>query len=476
VADASRTRRRIWWLVAGLILAALIVYLAIPKPVPVRGAAVRSGVLSLFLSATGVVEGRIADVTSRLTARLTALTAEEGDAVAAGQVLAQQDTSDLQAEIARQRAAVSAAQQQAAAARQTARAAAEQQRGTETRAEAAVDTARANLRLVQAGARTEELAVQRAAVAQAQAQVTQARQAYLRAQRLHAEGAIATQRLEEAAAAYETARAQLTAQEQQLLRLQSGARTEEIEAARAQVQAAEAALREARAGRGGVAAREREADAAAAQVAQAQAALRAAQAQLSYATVRSPFAGVVVEKHKEVGEMASPYEPIYSVANLQQIWVTAEIDEEDVAAVAVGQRVTVTLDAFPGRAATGVVARVGQVAQSREVGRVRAKVVPARITLVRSTLPLRPGMEVNVTGSLPTGRTTLLVPNDAIFRSGDQDRVYVIADQRAHVRTVTIGQSNFEQTQILSGLRAGEVVAVSNLDRLADGARVRRVE
>ena len=89
------------------------------------------------------------------------------------------------------------------------------------------------------------------------------------------------------------------------------------------------------------------------------------------------------------------------------------------------------------------------------------------------TIPLRPGMEVNVIGRLAASGSTLLAPNDAVMRVGDEDAVFVIRDGIAERRTVTIGQSNFDFTQILSGLEEGEAVAVTNLDKLTDGARVR---
>ncbi|MHB9132802.1 MAG: efflux RND transporter periplasmic adaptor subunit [Armatimonadota bacterium] len=467
-------RRRIpWWIIVVVVAAALLVYAVIPKPLTISTAHVREGVLSLPLSATGVVEGKVSDITSRLTARITGLFAEEGDTITRGQRLAQLETEDLQGEVTRLQATADAADQQVASLQQTAAAEADQLRAAEERAQANLQATRENLRQLQAGSRTEDIAAQRAVVAQARAQAEEARRNYERAQLLHAQGAIPTQRLDNARATYQTATAQVQAQEQVLRRLEAGPRSQEIAAAAAQVNAAEAAVREARAARGREAARQREVAAAQANAAAARAALQNARLQLSYTTITSPYAGVVVRKHKETGEMASPFEPIYSIANLTNIWVTAEVDEEDVAAVATGQPVAITLDAYPGRQASGTVTSVSQVAEPKEVGRVRAKVVRTRIKILRTTLPLRPGMEVNITGQLPTGATTLLVPNDAVIRVGDRDQVYVVQNGVVHLREVKVGQANFEVTQILSGLYAGNTVAVSNLDQLTDGARVR---
>ncbi|OPZ84901.1 MAG: putative efflux system component YknX [bacterium ADurb.Bin429] len=310
-------------------------------------------------------------------------------------------------------------------------------------------------------------------MAQARAQAEQANKDLARAQMLFQRGAIPAQQLDAAQAAARTAAAQLEAQQQVLAKLEAGPRPEDIAPARARLREAEAGVRAARAALGQEAARAREVEVARANADEARAALRGARDQLDYTMIRSPLAGIVARKHQEVGEIATPYAPIISIADLAKIWVTAEVDAEDVAAVTPGQQVIITLDAYPGRRTEGTVTRVSAIAEPKDVGRVRAKVVRARIRLLSIGFPLRPGMEVNVTGTRPAGAATLLVPNDAVLRTGDQDQVYVVRDGRARLRAVRTGQFNFDQTQILDGLTEGEQVAVSALDQLRDGARVR---
>ncbi|MHB0911940.1 MAG: efflux RND transporter periplasmic adaptor subunit [Armatimonadota bacterium] len=471
-----RKRRFYWWwlLLAAAII--LIIYLAIPKPPTVRTVPVRQGFLALFLSTTGVVEGQVSDVSAEITARITTLYAEEGDRATAGQVLAQLESADLSARVDEATAAVRAAEEDVAALTRSAEAESGQLRAAVAQARANLETARQNLRQVEAGPRSEEIASQRAAVAEARALAEDARVRLSRAQRLYERGAIAAQDVDTARTNYDTARARLESAEQVLARLRAGSRAEEIAAARAQVLAAQSALESAQSALGIGPARAREVAAARARLAAAEAALRSAQAQFEYTIIRSPVAGVVARRHREIGETITPGMPIYTVANLSKIWVAAEVAEEDVAAVAAGQPVTITLDAYPGRAASGVVAQVSRIAEPKDVGRVRAKVVRARIDIRSSDIPLRPGMEVTITGSLPVGRSTLLVPNDAVVRVGEEDSVYVIEGGVARRRRVQIGQSNLEETQVLSGLTGLEEVAVTNLGRLRDGMRVRVVD
>ncbi|MFA6666014.1 MAG: efflux RND transporter periplasmic adaptor subunit, partial [Armatimonadota bacterium] len=174
-----------------------------------------------------------------------------------------------------------------------------------------------------------------------------------------------------------------------------------MKAAKADVKAAEAALKEAESALYLILSKKQEIASAGARVEEARAALRNAQAQLGYSLISSPVRGVAARKYKEIGELASPFDTIYTVANLDNIWVTAEVDEEDVAAVALGQAVQITLDAYPGQVIRGFVVKVSRIAEPKEVGRVRAKIVRAKIKLEKVAIPLRPGLEVNINGILP---------------------------------------------------------------------------
>lgn len=465
-----------WWIVvAAAVMFLLIAYLALPKLLEIRTDEAVSDVLEIPLSSIGVVEADLADVSPQITAPISTLYAEEGQTVAKGSPIAQLASDDLLAEVSRLEAAVRAASEEVAAREGAASSEAAQLRAAADRAAAAVTAARERLRELEAGARVEDIDTQRAVLAQATARAGQAQKSLARAESLFEAGAISAQELDDAHAANAAASAEVEAQTQQLRGLEAGARLETVRAARAEVSAAEAAHREARSALGLISARSREVDAARARLSEAQAALKAARARLSYSTINSPFNGLVVRKHKQVGETATPLDPIYTVADLERIWVTAEVDEEDVAAVQLGQAVTITLDAYPGKEVKGSVIRVSRIAEPKDVGRVRAKVVRARIALEESDVPLKPGMEVNVNGSVPSSERTILVPNDAVIRLSGVQSVFVIEEGVARSRPVEIGRSNFDHTQIVSGLRAGEMVAVTKLEDLSDGKRVKVV-
>jgi len=461
------------WIALAVVILLLLVALFMPRQPVVETAEVFRGNLVQDLSTTGVVEGNVADISARITGRINRIYVEEGDKVRRGQTIATLESSELEADVDRARAALAAAQAQVAAASNALVAESRQVDADINRARAAVSAARARLAELQAGARPQEIRQAQAAVNQAEAQAVNARTELKRAEQLFNRGAISESQLDEARTAAQVAETNLVSAREQLALVREGARAEQIAAAQAEVRASEATLSQALAGRERVEIRREEVRAARSQAEQANAALQAAQSRLNLATITSTADGTVVRRHVEEGETVNPQQPIVTVSRGGEVWVTAEVDQEDVSAVAVGQQVRISLTAYPGRYSTGVVSDVSPVAVPKEVGRVRAKVVRARVNIIDPVLLLSPGMEVNIDGSRTVAKDVLLVPNDAITRIGNTDIAYVIRDNTAHRVEIVSGLSNFDYTIVRRGLVAGQRVAVSNLDELSDGKMVR---
>lgn len=466
-------RRRIMWIALAAVVLLLLVALFMPRPPVVEIAEVVRGDLTQDLSTTGVVEGNVADISPRIIGKVSRIYVDEGDRVRQGQIIATLESSELEADVDRARAALAAAQAQAAAANNALAGESRLVNADINRARAAVSAARARLADLQAGALPQEIRQAQAAVNQAEAQAVNARTELRRAEQLFSRGAVSQRQLDEARTTAQVAETNLTAAREQLALIRAGTRTEQIAAAQAEVRAAEATLSQALAGRERIEIRREEVRAAKAQTEQANAALQAAQSRLNLATITSTADGTVVRRHVEEGETVNPQQPIVTVSRGGAVWVTAEVDQEDISAVAVGQQVRISLTAYPGRFSTGVVSDVSPVAVPKEVGRVRAKIVRARVNIINPAIPLSPGMEVNIDGSRTVAKDVLLVPNDAITRIGNTDIVYVIRNNTAHRVEIVSGLSNFDYTIIHEGLAAGEKVAVSNLDELSDGKRVR---
>lgn len=178
--------------------------------------------------------------------------------------------------------------------------------------------------------------------------------------------------------------------------------------------------------------------------------------------VRAPFAGEVIRRDAEPGDLASPSHPLFVIADRSRLRVTADLDERDVARVARGQRALIRADAFAGESFE---ARVAELTPQGDAG---ARVFRVRLSLASDT-PLRPGMNVEANIVTAVRENALLVPSNAL-REG---AVWTVVNGHARRRVVETGASGAERTEIKSGLAAGDVVIIDPPAGLRDGVNVR---
>jgi HlyD family secretion protein len=217
-------------------------------------------------------------------------------------------------------------------------------------------------------------------------------------------------------------------------------------------------------------------DAARANVQRAAAAVRVAQIALTRTVLRAPFDGVVAEVHTEVGEWITPAPPGIPVPPVVQlidpaaVYVSAALDEVDVAKMRLGLPTRVTLDALPGRVFSGHLTRIAPYVLDRvEEGRTFEVEVALDDTEAAAALTVGSSADLEIILRARDG--VLRVPTYALI--GDR-AVLVVLDSRLVERPVRTGLRNWDAVEIVSGLTAGELVVVS-LDRaeVRAGAMVR---
>lgn len=217
-------------------------------------------------------------------------------------------------------------------------------------------------------------------------------------------------------------------------------------------------------------------DAAEAGALEAEAAVELARVELSRTVLRAPFDGVVSEIATEIGEWISPSlpaVPVPAVLELIQdtaIYVSAPLDEVDLAKVRVDQRVRVTLDAYPERSPEGRVARVAPYVQDAEEHS-RTFEIEVELDNRDFARTLLPGTSADVEVILDSKSDVLRIPSYALIEG---ERVFVVEEGTIVAREVTTGIKNWDFTEVTAGLEAGEPVVVS-VDRVEveQGARVR---
>lgn len=172
-------------------------------------------------------------------------------------------------------------------------------------------------------------------------------------------------------------------------------------------------------------------------------------------TLHAPVSGVVTEKNVLEGQAVQAGESLYTLADLSEVWVEAEVREPDAGGVREGSPATVELNAFPGRPVTG---RVGYVYPTLQE---EARTLRARIAIPNPDDRIKPGMYARVSFSTPT-RSALTVPSSAIVDTGLRTMVFMdMGGGRLMPREVAIGRISGDYTEVLSGLQPGQRVVTS---------------
>jgi membrane fusion protein (multidrug efflux system) len=344
-----------------------------------------------------------------------------GDAVRAGQVLADLDRREADLGIDQAQADLLAARENLARARATAeasRANVERIRGSRRMLQAEVDRTRAD-------AEWKRLELDRN-------------------RELAAKELIATRDVDLARAQSTMAQAQVEAAETALAQ-----HAEQMQVAEAQLQADLGAVK-----------------AADAQVRQREAAVDLGRKRLGDTTAVAPITGVVARRHTSVGEFVKDNTPLFTLVATDPLKYTGTIPERVAPEVRVGQDVRLQVDAYGGRTFPGRVTRVAPVVDMQTRTLALEARVPNREAL------LRPGFFARGVVLTRQDARVAFVPADAVAYVVGISKVFVVVDGRAVERPVKTGARDGGHVEILEGVKPGEVVATSALGQLYDGAPV----
>jgi len=283
---------------------------------------------------SGNIEVTSVEVSFKIPGRVTERPVDEGELVAAGEIVARLDPADLLQEAASRKAEAQAA--------------------------------RAQVMELETGYRKEEIAQAEAALRRVEAEANRLRIDFGRQKNLFRKEVISARDFDASRAAYQSSQASVREAREQLNLLRSGPRKETIEQARARLRSAEA--------------------------------LQAlAETRLGYATLVSPVSGLVLSKNIEPGEQVAVGTPVITIGILDEVWLRAYISETDLGKVQVGQQATVTTDSFPGKKYPGIITFISPEAEftpkSVQTEKERVKLVyRIKITIPNQSQELKPGM------------------------------------------------------------------------------------
>jgi len=360
------------------------------------------------------VDGHVVPIASKVYGTVAAVMIHDNEAVKEGQVLVRIDPRDYQARVDQAGAALALAEARARGAVVGVPLTQETTDSTSSGADAQLAAAQANYDKAKFSYEkdsTSEVALARANVATQQANNERAQADLARMKPLMEKGEISQQQYDAYLAGARMADSQLNAAKEKLNSAEKGAEIarESMLAAKAQVDQARAMVAQAMANHKQVSIHEADQASAEAAVATAQADLEAAKLQLSYATIIAPSDGVVTRKSVEAGQIIQPGQGLFTLIPLNDVWVTANFKETQLAKVRPGQKAEIEVDMY-GKTVTGRVdsiagatgARLSLLPPENATGNYVKVVqrIPVKILLDPDSSDkaiLRPGMNVEAT-------------------------------------------------------------------------------
>jgi len=183
----------------------------------------------------------------------------------------------------------------------------------------------------------------------------------------------------------------------------------------------------------------------------------------TYAEVTAPFAGVVVAKSVEPGNLAMPGAPLLTIEREGAYRLEASVDESHLSAIRVGEPVSVSLDGLD----HAIAAQVSEIAPAVDAA---SRAYTVKINLPASS-SLRSGLFGRADFQLGN-RSLLAIPASAIVERGQLQSVFVVNDGIARTRLITTGERVKDRVEVLSGLTPGEKLVLPIPPVLADGSAV----
>jgi HlyD family secretion protein len=387
-------------------------------PVRVESGGPSSGESVLSASGYVVAHHKIA-VGAKVMGRVAWIGVEKGDRVQDGQVLVRLEDSEFRAQVNQAQANLAAAQ--------------------------------ARLDRLRTGSRPEEKLKDKAAVLQAEANLKNAEAEFQRAESLFRSGVASKSEYDRALAQRDTAAALVQAARQSSAMTDIGPRKEDISAAEAEVR-------------------------------QMKAALDYANTQLAATEIKAPVTGTVLQRIVERGEMVSPSAfggsgartSVVDLADLTDLQVELDISQTDFARLKPSQRAEIIPEAYPNLKYTGFIEEIAPEAN-------RAKsTVQVKVKVESPDEQLRPEMNARVnflSDKAPSGAgqtvARVLVPKAAVVKQDNSAFVFVVKGNRVEQRTIRTGEESGDAYVVLDGLSGNESVAVTQVEKLRDGNRVK---
>lgn len=190
------------------------------------------------------------------------------------------------------------------------------------------------------------------------------------------------------------------------------------------------------------------------------------QQQISKATIRAPFNGIVTQKMVEVGTVVGPGVPLLQLTDISKLKLTVNVPEVEVQKFKVGNSLQVSVDVLPERLFTGKVTMVGSRGDA-------AHNFPVQILITNPAgSPIKAGMYGLVNQATTNEKEVMVIPLKAIVGSSTQPQVYLIKNGKVALQNITISKRTDTKAIVESGLNKADVIVTDGFINLFDGAKI----
>lgn len=304
-------------------------------------------------------------------------------------------------------------------------------------AQAGYAVATANYYKTKVGARSEQRDQTLASLAQANANYQKALDDLYRNQDLYNQGAISSQALEGFKVGLTTVKAAYSSAKDAWTMMQKGETAETFKILQAQMD-------------------------------QARAQMELAQANFDNSVITSPIAGIIGARNIDPGEIATSASPALTIIDIDTVQVEANITEEQVNKLYVGEEVQIHVNAADSKEFTGKIKTIAPMANSQN------KMYPIKVVIPNANHTLKPGMFAEVALPVEKKQNVLLVPREAITEVSGDKGVYIVDSQgKAEFKKADVGVSDGTKIEILSGIDSGATVITSGQLNLQNGTKVK---
>jgi RND family efflux transporter MFP subunit len=194
----------------------------------------------------------------------------------------------------------------------------------------------------------------------------------------------------------------------------------------------------------------------------AHAALELAQRDLADTILTAPIDGVIAQRFLDKGDTTSLNRPFAVIVDMDVVKIAAKVPSREIPSIRIGYEAIIQPDAYPDEIFTGEVTYISPVIdRASQTGDIE-------IEVLNSDHKLKPGMFTRVTLRVSERNAVVIIPSDTLLKEAEAVFVYTVNDGTAHRKNVTTGVSDGLRTEILSGLASGESLVVAGQYSLRD--------